>query len=59
MIRLNQMIMGVSVAVACLIVGIQNTPQLWHQFQLWRNEGVSCEHSTDDGKAMHYGKDCL
>ncbi|MBD1855649.1 MULTISPECIES: hypothetical protein [Leptolyngbya] len=59
MIRLNQMMMGVSVAVGCLIFGMQTTPQLWHQFQLWRNQGVSCERSTDDGKATFYGQDCL
>jgi len=58
MIRLNQMMMGVLVGVGCLILGIQNTPKFWHQFQLWQHSGVSREQSTDDGKVTLYGKDC-
>ncbi|MGG6267776.1 hypothetical protein ACQ4M3_12415 [Leptolyngbya sp. AN03gr2] len=58
MIRLNQLMMGFSVVVGCLIIGIQNTPKLWHQFQLWQHSGVTCEQSTEDGKATRYGNDC-
>jgi hypothetical protein len=56
--RLNQLMMGFYVGVGCLIVAFQTAPKAWHQFQLWRNQGISCERRTDQGWKMFYGGDC-
>jgi hypothetical protein len=58
MIRINQLMMGFSVGVALMILVLQNGPKLWHNYQLWQNQGISCERSRQGSKKMLYGNDC-
>ncbi|NJK52862.1 MAG: hypothetical protein HC936_08595 [Leptolyngbyaceae cyanobacterium SU_3_3] len=50
MIRINQLMMGFSVGVALMVLALQNAPKLWHNYQLWQNQGISCERSSQGRK---------
>jgi hypothetical protein len=58
MFKLNQLMMSTWLCVGCLTVSIQTAPSVWHQFQLWRNQGISCDRRTNEGWKTFYGENC-